>query len=169
MIKDGRAADLTAVAERAQDLDDELFEEDVRGVLNKGANGRDKKIAAAATRLLQLFEKNWSGAAKKGAVAAPPAEGPPEDGPAAPKRAANKPNGGSGKVAAAKELSEKEKRALVDKLVALTAKALVEALHVAKVAQPDLDVGVDPDKIVLSLDDMNNACLASLNAFCANK
>ncbi len=159
MIKDGRAADLTAVAERAQDLDDELFEEDVRGVLNKGANGRDKKIAAAATRLLQLFEKNWSGAAKKGAVAAPPA----------PKRAANKSNGGSGKVAAAKELSEKEKRALVDKLVALTAKALVEALHVAKVAQPDLDVGVDPDKIVLSLDDMNNACLASLNAFCANK
>jgi hypothetical protein len=166
VIKDGRAADLTAVVDRAKDLDDELFEEDVRGVLNKGANGRDKKIAGAATRLLQAFEKSWNGggaAPKKDAVApAPPA----------PKRPASKSNGASGKAAAAaaaKDVSEKEKRALVEKLAGLTAKALVEALHVAKTAQPDLDVGLDPEKIVLPIDDMSNDCLNSLIAFCANK
>jgi hypothetical protein len=159
VIKDGRAADLAAVVDRAKDLDDELFEEDVRGVLNKGASGRDKKIAGAANRLLLVFEKSWNGAAKKEVVAAAPS---------APKRAASKSNGVGGK-AATKEVSEKEKRALVEKLAGLTAKALVEALHVAKAAQPDLDVGLDPEKIVLPVDDMSNDCLNSLIAFCANK
>ncbi len=160
-VKDGKAADLTAVQERASEVDDDRFEEEVRGVLERGIRGRDKKNAAAAGRLLQLFDKKW---------------GQSESAPApAPKKAAVAKKGGSSKAAAAaaakeaREFGDKEKRALVERLAGLTAKSLVEALHVAKSAQPDLDVGLDPEKIVLSLDDMSQECLAGLIAFCENK
>lgn len=64
-----------------------------------------------------------------------------------------------------KEFSDKEKKSIQDKLVGLSARGLVEAIHVAKRNQPELDFGNEPSRLVLNLDDMNQEALTALDNF----
>lgn len=148
VVKDGTANDFVGLRElisSTADFSEEQFEQNVRSILSSGSHGRDKKAAASANRLLQLFDEKWKKNAKS-----------------APVRRANE---GKSKIVT-REISDKDKRSLVDRLTELAPRQLVEALHVAKQAQPDLDMGLEPDLITLSLDDMTHECLVALIAFC---
>ncbi len=150
-VKDGVASDLLGLQELVSSdpgFQEDLFEQNVRSILESGVNGKDKKAAAAATRLLQLFEEKWSEGAK-----------------ATPVRRGNN-EAAKGSKIVTREISEKDKRSLVERLTELAPRQLVEALHVAKQAQPDLDMGLAPDLITLSIDDMTHECLVALIAFC---
>jgi hypothetical protein len=111
VVKDGNASDLSGVQQLLSTVSsypDEQFEQNVRSILAGGASGRDKKVAAAANRLLQLFEEKW----KSGPVAVA----------AAP---AGRRFGEKGKIVT-REISEKDKRSLVERLTELVPRQLVE-------------------------------------------
>ncbi len=64
-----------------------------------------------------------------------------------------------------KDFTEREKRSLMEKFLGLPAKALVEAMHIAKRTQPDLDLGQQADSIVMDMDKMSFDTLAALETF----
>lgn len=137
-VKDGKASDLLGVQELLSSdasFGEEQFETSVRAILSAGLSSKDKKSAAAAARLQELFDAKWKSAKSKA-----------------------KPM--------TREIADKDKRSLVERLTELAPRQLVEALHVAKQAQPDLDLGLAPDLITLSVDDMTHECLVALIAFC---
>lgn len=71
----------------------------------------------------------------------------------------------SGQPARSAVYNDREKRALVDKLVALPAKGLVEAIHIIKRAQPPLDMGLEANVLRLNFDALEHATLVALDTF----
>merc|ERR1711991_182374 len=126
------------------------FGEDMQYLLETLAKKRGSE-GAAAKELLGIFEREWKDQFQSQIVISSSIVG----------RAAN----ASRKQARKREYTDKEKKLMVEKFALLPAKGLVEAIHLLKIAQPELDVRMDPAQITIEFDELSHDALAALDGF----
>ena len=153
--KEGQALDFTAVKKKltadAANYAGTVFAEEVRAILAKGASARKKETSAAAAVLQEEFEDAWK--SQYQSTATDSLIG----------RAANRSR--AKRSVRQKEFTDREKAQMLERLVGLSAKGLVEALHLIKQEQPDLDLGMHAEKIVIPFDEMSQDAFAALDPF----
>ena len=119
------------------------FAEDVRAILVRNGKGRR---GSSSKELLEVFEDAWKSQylAESSGIAG---------------RAVG------GRAKRQKEFTEREREQMVNRFVGLSQKGLVEALHVLKRAQPELDFGLEPLKITVPFDGLSKDALVALDLF----
>lgn len=145
---------------------------DVRRLLEQAQKSRRKAESEAATKLVAKFEKlvveveqQLAGKEKDEKDGG----GAGGSGKEAPTPTASKTRAAAAREAAAggkvREFTEKDRRQMVERMLVLPGKPLVEMLHALKKVQPELDLGLDASKIVVRIEDLTPEALQALEDF----